>query len=235
MGRLQQIPKSEFALSHNEDVTRRRFLQLLYARYVCFRVFLQSAAATDGGIKEDHKGRWLLIQLAPVTLLTQSDIFLNLFRLVGKALSEDLDAAILDESITIKALLPQQPTLFCVLDEAQTLTKDSHFRSSNDPVQGRPILRPIISTWKEKLPNLIVSGTGIPMQAVEPIMGARVAKEGGGPEMMTEIGGFDDADGQRAYLERYFLPGFLDKPEGKAIASRVGYWLRGRFVFNAAV
>jgi hypothetical protein len=49
------------------------------------------------------------------------------------------------------------------------------------------------------------------------------------------VGGFDDEGGQRAYLEQYFPPGFLDTPEGKEIVSRVGYWLRGRFVFNAAV
>ena len=190
----------------------------------------------DGGITEDHKGRWLLIQLAPVTLLKESDIFSKLTRLVGRRTPEYLDAAILKESMTITELLPQRPTLFCVLDEAQTLTKDlDYFRFSRDPAQGRPILRPIIHTWNLMLPNLIVSGTVMSMQEIKTIVGSAVAKEGGDTEMVTEIGGFDDEDGQRAYLKRYFPPGFLDTPNGEAIASRVGYWLRGRFVFNAAV
>jgi hypothetical protein len=84
--------------------------------------------------------------------------------------------------------------------------------------------------------DLIVSGTGISMRDVWTVIGSVVAKEGGGNrETVTEIGGFDDEGGRRAYLEQYFPPGFLDTPEGKESASRVGYWLGGRFVFHAAV
>ena len=74
------------------------------------------------------------------------------------------------------------------------------------------------------------------MEEVETVLGSVVAKEGGHQEQerVTEIGGFDDEGGQRAYLKRYLLPGFLDTSEGEELASRVGYWLRGRFVFNAA-
>ena len=73
------------------------------------------------------------------------------------------------------------------------------------------------------------------MQETEVVIGSVVAKEGGGTETVTEIGGFDDEKGWQAYLEQYLPPGFLDTCEGEEIASRVGYWLRGRFVFNAAV
>jgi len=70
------------------------------------------------------------------------------------------------------------------------------------------------------------------MREVETVIGSVVAKEGSLPETVTEVGGFDEV-GRRAYLELYFPPGFLNTSEGKQIASRVGYWLRGRFVFNA--
>jgi len=139
--------------------------------------------------------------------------------------------------MTIQQLLQrhspsQQPTLFCVLDEAQALTKDlEYFQSETEPVWPRPVLPPIVREWGLILPNLIVSGTGISMREVATIMGSVVAKKSGGPKTVTEIGGFDD----EAYLERYFPPGFLDTPEGKLLTSRVGYWLRGRFVSNAAV
>ena len=49
----------------NEKVARRRIHLVLYARFVCFRVFLECAAAMNNGITEDDKRRWLLIQLAP--------------------------------------------------------------------------------------------------------------------------------------------------------------------------
>jgi len=222
------------ALETNEGEAFRRFLQLLYARYVCFRVFLESAAAMNGGITENHKGRWLLIQVAPVTLLEKADIFLAFTRLAAGAPSEYLEEAIQTESLIIERLLPERSTLFCVLDEAQALTKNlDYFRSMTDPAQGRPILDLIVRNWRRILPNLIVSGDGISIREVETLLGARVAKQCSYPVTVTEIGGFDEEDGRRAYLERYFPPGFLDTSEGKEITSRVGYWLRGRFVFNA--
>jgi len=201
------------------------------------RVFLQCAAEVDGEITENHKRRWLLIQLAPATLLDGVDIFALFAEPVGRASSQFLLDAILDESAIIKGLLPPPSTLFCVLDEAQTLTKNlNYFRSSADPKKSRPILRPIVAAWSQFFKNLIVSGTGMAMRDVGTVLGSAVAKEGGlPPVMVTEIGGFDDEDSRQAYLKRYFPPGFLDTPEGEEIAHRVGYWLRGRFVFNAAL
>jgi len=220
------------ALQTNENVTIRHSLLLLYARYVCFRVFLECAAA-NGGITENHKGRWLLIQVAPVTLLAKSDIFFELTQLAGRASYQYLRAGIHSETLIIKELLPQRPALFCVLDEAQVLTKHlDYFQSEKDPAQCLPILRAIVQSWGLRVPNLIVSGTGMSMREVETVVGCVVDKEGG-LETVTEIGGFDDEDSQRAYLEQYLPPGFLDTSEGKEIASRVGFWLRGRFVFNA--
>jgi len=224
----------ERTLKRNKDLALRRSLLLLYARFVCLRVFLTHAAAKPGGITENHKLRWLLIQVAPATLLPE-DIFMTFIRLVRGASAEYLSRAIQVEANTIDNLLPQTP-LFCVLDEAQVLTSDvDYFRSNNDPETPRPILREIISSLTGILPKLIVSGTGISMAAVEIIVGSLVAKEGDSSETVTEIGAFDDEDTRRAYLEQYFPLGFLDTPEGKEIASQVGFWLRGRFVFNAAV
>ena len=226
------------ALGRNEEVALRRSQLLLYARYVFFRVFLQCAAGMNGGITEDHKRRWLLVQLAPTILppiLTEKpDIFIIFTRLAGRASSEYLERSIYHESLIIRDLLPRNSTLFCVLDEAQTLTTGLDYFRSKPPTKARPFLRPIVAAWSRQLPNLIVSGTGISMQEVADVIGSLVAKEGG-TETVTEIGAFDNENSQRAYLERYLPPGYLDTSEGKVIASRVGYWLRGRFVFNAAV
>ena len=236
--RLEKITDGNRAtvLTSNHNIASRRFLLLLFARYLCFRVFLQCTARMHGRITDDHKLRWLLIQVAPVTLLAESDMFLELTEVAGRASDEYLQNAIGFEKSTIKDLLPQRSTLFCVLDEAQVLTKDSdYFRSDEEPNESRPILCPIVLNWRKYCPNLIISGTGISMQKVETVFGFAVAKEGLHPVTVTEVGGFDDEDGRRAYLEQYFPPGLLDTSEGKEVASRVGYWLRGRFVFNAAV
>jgi hypothetical protein len=94
----------------------------------------------------------------------------------------------------------------------------------------------MIIVWSKILPNLIISGTEPSMQGVATVLGSGVAKEGGlPPPMMTEFGGFDNKVDQQAYLKQYFPPGFLDTDEGEKIASRLGYWLRGRFVYNASV
>ena len=224
----------ETAPSANLEVASRRSLLLLYARYICFRVFLQCAAAMRGGITEDHKGRWLLIQVAPLTLFAQ-DIFLSFTKLLGRASKGYLETAIEVESLVIERLLAPPSTLFCVLDEAQIPANkfSDCFLSDTEPGQGQPILREIVRTWRLRLPNLIVTGTGVSIQGAETVISSAVATEGTHGPLVTETGGFDDGVGQRAYLERYLPPGFLDTPLGKEIESRAGYWLRGRFVFNA--
>ena len=241
--RLKQIKDgNRDTLLENREVALRRFLLLLYARYLCFRVFLECARDTTDGITDDHKLRWLLIQVAPTTLLGSPDIFSRCMRAAGNASVDYLKQLIEDESLEIEKHLPPRTTLFCVLDEAQTLTKNTSFfqsdpdsKSSKPPVP-RPILREILLSWKSMFQTLIVSGTGMSMTDVQTVTGSVLAKEGGEPtQTVTEVGGFDDDDTRRAYLERYFPPGFLETPEGKEIVDRVGYWLRGRFVFNAAV
>ena len=76
---------SRDTLLENREVALRRSLLLLYARYLCFRLFLKCAAATTDGITDDHKLRWLLIQVAPMTLLGGPDIFSRCTRAAGRA------------------------------------------------------------------------------------------------------------------------------------------------------
>jgi hypothetical protein len=199
-------------------VARRRFLLLLYARLVCFRVFLQCAKATEGGITEDHKVRWLLIQVAPETLLRKTDIFLACTRLAGMASTDYFGCAIQKESNLIEQLIPQQPTLFCVLDKAQALIEDKgYFQYDTRSEEGGPVLRPILRSWGSILPNLIVSGTRLPMQEVDSVVGSMVAKEGdsGRVKAETDVGGFDNEVSQRAYLDQYFPVAIWTNPREK--------------------
>jgi hypothetical protein len=223
----------------NQKVANHRSLLILYVRFSLFRVFLECASAMPGGITENHKGRWLLIQVAPATLLARPDIFRAFTKLTGGLDSQTLEEAIQSEFITVTELLAPQPSnLFCVLDEAQVPTNLflDRFLSETEPAQPRAILREIILTWTSILPNLIVSGTGISMQEVETVLSSAISKPSDvKPETVTDLGAFDNEKDQRTYLEYYLPPGFLDTASGKAVARRVGYWLRGRFICNVSV
>jgi hypothetical protein len=226
------------ALPENENIAFRRFLQVLYAQTVIFRVFLKCASVRPGRITEDHKGHWLLLQVTPETLLGKRNVFSALTQLLERAPLEYLRESVQRELNIIDGLFGPRPlTLFCVLDEAQVpmnLFSDC-FLSGTQPAKPRPTLRPIILTWTSVLPNLIISGTGVSMQDSETVLVSAVAKESGPPppEMVTDLGAFDNEEDQRAYLEYYLPPGFLETDGGKAMASWEGYWLHGRCVNNA--
>lgn len=222
-------------LRTNGAAAHRRFLQLLVARMIIFRIFLQCAISMPYGITEGHKGRWLLLQAAPVTLMG-GDIFAELTRKLIRASSEYIEDLFDKELTEVVSLFsrcqPRPPTLVTVLDEAQVILNllSTCFRSNEDPNLPRPILCELLSTWTPLVQRLIVSGTGMSMQLVESVLASAVAKEDGShpPETVTDLGAFDNEKDQREYLEKYLPPGFLDTPSGNAVATRAGYWLHGR-------
>ena len=224
------IENRDTVLVENRELAARRSLLLLFVRMFIFRAFLECASETPGGITENHKGRWLLVQVAPHILLRTEDIFFAFTRLMGRASYQYLEEAIALEHVRVKCLGPKPGPLFCVLDEAQVPANEFSNCFQSEAEQFRPILHEIIPQWTKILPNLIVSGTGVSMQEVGNVLGSVVAKEGDLLPTMTSIGGFDNMDDQRAYLQHYLPPGFLDTTQGEEIARRAGYWLRGRFV-----
>jgi len=181
-----------------------------------------------GGITDEHKGRWLLLQIAPTTFL-KDDPFAFLLPELWGAPDEYFHRKIKREKATIDTLLQGQK-LFCVLDEAQIPTElaSDCFKSKDDPYEARPILRELIMAWSDTLPQLIISGTGISMEKIGAVLSSATAKDGDERLTFTDLGMFDSEEGQRAYMERYLPMGFLDSPSGKALASRAAYWLHGR-------
>jgi hypothetical protein len=124
------------ALPANEDIASRRFLRVLYARIVVFRDFLKCASAMPGKITEVHKGRWLLLQVAPETLLAEPDIFSSLNQLLANASFGYLQESVQRELIIVRRLFgPRPPTLFCMLDEAQFLRTCFQIVSYPTPIQ----------------------------------------------------------------------------------------------------
>jgi hypothetical protein len=171
--------------AENQEVARQRSLLLLYARYVCFRVFLECAAAMPGGITEDHKLRWLLIQVAPETLLGPPTFFRNA-RGWREQPPPTISREILHKSLSASRSFYRNhlPCFACsmkrrFLQRTRFLPIRSPHPKSDKSPEPRPILREILSSWSPMLPNLIVSGTGISMQEVDRVIGSVVAKEGG--------------------------------------------------------
>jgi hypothetical protein len=74
--RLTKLTDENPDMAHaaNRRVTSLRLDLIIYVRLFVFRVFLECASALPGGIVHEHKRRWLLVQLAPETLLG-SDVF----------------------------------------------------------------------------------------------------------------------------------------------------------------
>jgi len=210
----------------NRDLVCRRFLLILYIRTFIFRIYLESAKAS-GGIKDEHKGRWLLLQVSPWFLQT-GDVFSRQFWKLKGADSDTLEFLLEIEAKSIEKLLGGAP-IFCVLDEARVPANSYKgcFRSRQDLGIERPIHSQIIEDWLAYCPNLIVSGTGLSMQEINTVLGSANGKLPGLPPILvTDVGAFDTGESQRAYLSRYLPPGFL----ASKLASRIEYWLGGRYL-----
>ena len=229
------------ALSHNTDISASWFLALLYTRLSILRTFLEIAEMK--GITQDLKKRWLLLQLAPEKLLGH-DIFSHRTRMLDRSPTLLMRRATENQLQVVLELLeqlePESGHVFCVLDEAQTLTEGGRFAFSTyfraydeteQPIltQTRPLLRSLLLAWGTFLPNMIISGTGVSMADMETVLGSVVAKESGlRSETVTNVGAFDDDASLRVYAEPYLPPKFVDTPAGKELLSRMGYWLHGR-------
>jgi hypothetical protein len=132
------------------------------------------------GSRRTTKLRWLLIQVAPETLLPVSDIFSECIRLAGRASTEYLEKPLeLSLSSSHRIYCHNLPCFACSMK--RRLLQRTWVTS--DPTRtlqkGRPILSEILRSWRSILPNLIVSGTGISMSEVETDIGSVVAKQRG--------------------------------------------------------
>ncbi|KAG8817217.1 hypothetical protein FRC17_011324 [Serendipita sp. 399] len=234
---LTRLTEDNYAMAHaqNRILASRHLHLLLYVRILAFRIYLECASALPGGITEAHKGRWTLLQVAPEILLRRNDVFHEQFEMLKGASRDLLDVLIVLERRSIEKLLGPV-SIFCVLDEAQVPANKlaDRFRSDTDPAIPRSVLRQVIHEWVQSFPDLIISGTGVSMKEMQTALGSTVAKEGGLElEMMTDLGAFDNEEDQQTYLKQYLPSGFLDTASGQTLASRVGYWLRGRHRFTA--
>jgi hypothetical protein len=217
-------------------LSERRVMQVLYARLLIFSEFLQIASEQPGGITDKHKERWLLLQVAPKTLI-ESDIFHDIYFASGVARFADLQTQCVTLLDNIKKMIGCLPV--CILDEAQRPLRvlPNWFRSSDDQL-SRPALRQIIVTWisAETPFRMIISGTGVSMRELEKVISSAVVKEGGlEPRTVVKLGAFDALETQLGYLLKYCPQGFLETATGEDLVSRGFFWLHGRCVCSASI
>jgi hypothetical protein len=215
----------EFALSRNRATAQHRFLLVLYVRMLILRIFLECVKATADGITEEHKKLWLLIQVAPTSIL-QEEIFEISIDVLNTLPLDHLRSRISEERRLI-CILVGDSSFFCVLDEASCLANDlkEYFRSDANIEMHQPILHEVIRAWNPYVSNLIISGTGFPIREME----KDNEKSSTELPLSTDIGCFDTREAQQDYLLQYLPPGLLDP----LLAERLAHWLCGRQVIDS--
>lgn len=232
------------AIEHIREVSKRRFAQLILARFVALQLFVEVAQNTPCGLqRKEHRQLWVLLQAYPGILGTEFDLdpFMTLTQRLGGATLKDLKSRISDSCKKLSILRERHlnpatnqfavTPFYCVLDEAQITVSASSGRwgefMANDNETKRFILREIWLSWSDLLPSvhmrLVLSGTGIDHRALSDILESSACKIY--PyDIVRDIGAFDTPGAQAAYIARY-LP-ITD--HDREFLTRAWVWLRGR-------
>ncbi|KAJ7665402.1 hypothetical protein DFH06DRAFT_1470668 [Mycena polygramma] len=208
------------------------FSTLLLARLLIFQVFLEVASAS--GLTEEHKKRWLMMQLSPELLNPRPDgVFgYSAFDVLPQILArEDTDYVrenIADALRKIRKLLGDASPLFIVLDEAQTaVTKFAEAFASTKP---RPsLLTELMRVWGSHTTEddtFIFAGTDIPKSLFEGV-------EDSGYVWCSGTGAFEP-EAQERYVSSFLPPTFSASPSGILLISRISRWLAGRHRWTAS-
>jgi hypothetical protein len=217
---------------HNSEAASRTFYGILFTRVMIFHAFLLAAHQQPEGITECTKRAWLLLQLSPYAFFKTDKFYDQTMIHMHKRSHEDLCSLLVSELDSVREILGGA-AIFLALDEAQDLAKlyKAFFLSHSDPGVPRPVIRNLVEIWSQHISNIIISGTGLSMQSLEDALHSVVAKVNGQKtEPVTDLGAFESDFNQRAYFKRYLPPGFLTSKNGERLASRIVFWLHGRFV-----
>lgn len=233
----ESLPKDlrDAAYNANHSVAERRVSQVLAARVYIFERFLKMAQATcpTRDINE-FKVHWLFLQLCSVGIFGK-DLFAKLCDLLKDASDEYLMVVgfeVHSKLVEMQKEFSLNKEFFFVLDEAQVAIAGLHgsFRSNRDVSVKRPVLRPIINTWvnSSQFP-IIVSGTGLSMDAINEVKNSAVGKPGL-VTLVTKTGAFDDPESHRKYIMRYMPDHVAKSNSGEEFLRRAWGYLRGRCV-----
>ncbi|KAJ6457470.1 hypothetical protein DFH09DRAFT_961522, partial [Mycena vulgaris] len=218
------MPEASEQMKRNSEIAQHRFNTVLLARLLVFQIFLEIASRSTSGITEEHKSRWLLIQLSPKRI-NPTD-YLEPFDRLAQIL-EQHDSTYLRENIAdalrkIRKLLGDDVHLFFVMDEAQVAIE--HFRGAFP--DSKPLLPEIVRAWADHMTDdqtFVFAGTDIP-KALFDDGDSGSSKYG----WCSGTGRFDDPEAQQSYVSRFLPPALSNSPSGRFLISRIWRWLRGR-------
>ncbi|KAK6992722.1 hypothetical protein R3P38DRAFT_2657436, partial [Favolaschia claudopus] len=215
-------------LEKNHTIAERCISRALLARLLVFRIFLETAK--ESGLTEDHKKRWLMLQLSPF-LGTGSDVFQMLAMELGDfSPAHEIASTLID----IREMLELGDSfhLFLALDEGQAMATKLDTAFDTEPGKY-PLLRKIIDSWEQHFPDssmsCVIAGTNVPKRIFEaPEYADRI-------RWTSDTGSFDDPVLHERYLRRLLPPTLLGTESGTAFPRRAWAWTRGRHRYAASL
>ncbi|KAJ7651517.1 hypothetical protein DFH06DRAFT_1134771 [Mycena polygramma] len=222
---ITDIPQT---MENNLEHSFRVLSTLLLARLLIFQLFLEIASTS--GLTEEHKKRWLMMQLSPELLNPRSDgaFGFSALEALPKILAKQ-DQTYLRENIAdalrkIRKFLGKDSPLFFVLDEAQAATK----HLSRAFPDGKSLFTELVRVWGSHTPHtFIFAGTDIPKSLFN------TADRGGDFLWCSGTGAFD-FEAQQCYVRRFLPPAYTISPSGTLLISRMSRWLLGRHRWTAS-
>ncbi|KAK0203169.1 hypothetical protein DFS33DRAFT_1345435 [Desarmillaria ectypa] len=175
------------------------------------------------------------------------NIFCGIINILKDSTNDYLERSLRQSLEDVKNLLAQtfplstsSCQLCCIVDEAQApAIQASNAFHSHSSRSSRSLLRPLTECLHKSLALhnwfLFLSGTGTNLQIIQENSGSKALKLGGESkfEQHSEMGSFEDADSQAAYI-RKFVPPALQGGLSDFLA-HVFTWTRGRFRFTATL
>ncbi|PVF94282.1 hypothetical protein CPB86DRAFT_740793 [Serendipita vermifera] len=235
--------KLDIILDRMQNMAQHRFLQLLLSRFLILNLLIEEAKSF-GGLQHYHRRLWVFLQVQPLNfdLTSSEDLFLTTARELQFTSIGDLKNRIREQYTRLRADLDDLPgpltslnrksPVYCILDEVQ-ITSTQHigeFRSNENKLVGRPVLREIWHAWTNILHDhmrVIVSGTGIDIEQIRSILPSSFLKPERVP-IYSSLGGFEDSESQAEYIKRY-IPATWDQQTWKEFLVRAFAWFQGRY------
>lgn len=205
----------------------RSLNEVLLARLLVFRLFIEIIHELGEGLTEDHKRRWLIIQIYPSNLYHR-DIFGTLAEYFEYAEPSYIERTIKQTLADINALWATLSDtslhLHIALDEANSVSRKnlSHLEDENGEY---PLLKEVLRTWRESLGDcvtFVAAGVDIPKEYFVRDRWMNTFR------WSSDTGGFCDRETQRRYVLRFLPSGMAESQSGQVLLSRIWDWCRGR-------
>ncbi|KAI5891690.1 uncharacterized protein SCHCODRAFT_02668998 [Schizophyllum commune H4-8] len=197
------------------------FERVLLVRLVIFKLFLE---CLPGAQTDEHRTKWLLLQLMP-SAIAKDDIFFDLADRLERCEPSNglLRRKIADTLISIRRMLSSDEPIFCVIDDADY--PDVHRARAFAPSTS---LREMARTWEniEGL-TLILSGFDITQAPFRTENPQRY-------RLFTDTGSFDNFTEHATFIRRYLPPQLAECDAGERLIIRACLWLRGRYRITTA-